>query len=95
MAMEGIPASAGMAESMLRALIRGDKTALLTQADRMLAFSAPAVDSAEEERMHLLSAVARSIQTKPDRLQSPHDDPGIQVCVDLLLHLAASGLRPA
>ena len=95
MTMEGIPASAGMAESMLRAWIRGDNTALLTEVDRTLAFSAPAADSGEEERMHLLSAVARCIQTKPDRLAASQDDPGLQVCVNLLLHLAASGLRPA
>jgi hypothetical protein len=94
MPTERIPASAGMAESMLRAWIRGDSAALLTEAGRTLAFSAPLLDSAEEERMHLLSAVARCIQTRPDPLQSSSDDPGIQVCVNLLLHLAASGVRP-
>lgn len=92
--MESIPVSAGMAEAMLRALIRGDTAALLLQADRMLASSSPADDSAEEERMHLLNAVAMCIRTRPDRLQAPQDDLGIQVCIDLLLHLAATGLRP-
>lgn len=75
---------------MLRAWICGDSARLQIELNRTLSFSSPVLDSAEEERLHLLGAVARRMQSMPDRLHCRDYDPGLQLCVDLLMHLTVS-----
>jgi hypothetical protein len=80
--------STSLAESLLRAWIIGDAEKVQNEIRRS-GYVEPDLDEGEEaERIQLLKAVAQRLQDCPDLFAPRSSDPGLDLCVDLLAHLA-------
>ena len=85
------PTSSYLAGSLLRAWVQSDLAALETELDkssRIFLSSALLNNEAEEERLELLQSVAGWMRACPNLLAANSEDPGLDLCVDLLVHLA-------
>ena len=82
-----------MAETLLHVWIGGDPVRLERELDRAESASVDSRDSEEGERLQLLKAVACRMRSCPDLFASRSADLGLDVCVDMLVHLA--GGNPA
>jgi hypothetical protein len=81
------PLSTRMAENLLRAWESGDSAQVERELQRSLSISTDSEDVCEEERRHLLFAVAMRLKTHPDVSKS--GDPVLDLCAKLLEHLAS------
>ena len=72
----------------MRAWVRADRNQLLTELDRSALASLCIQNEGEGERLELLQTVAARMRTCPTLLSSHSEDPGLDLCVDLLVHLA-------
>ena len=82
------PLSVSLAEALLRAWILGDPRKVSAELERSGIVEPDLEEGPEAERMQLLKAVARRMQTCPDLFAPPSTDPALDLCVDLLAHLA-------
>lgn len=82
------PLSASLAEALLSAWIMGDTRKVSAELERSGFVEADCDEGQEAERMQLLKAVAQRMQTCPDLYAPRSTDPGLDLCVDLLAHLA-------
>jgi hypothetical protein len=88
------PLSTSLAEALLRAWIVGDPNKVSAELERS-GFIEPEFEEGEEaERIQLLKAIAQRMQTCPDLFAPRSVDPGLDVCVDLLAHLAGHTAFP-
>ncbi len=84
------PLSVSLAEALLRAWILGDPRKVSAELERS-GFVEPDVDEGQEaERMQLLKAIAQRMRTCPDLFAPRSTDPALDLCVDLLAHLACN-----
>ena len=88
LAQQDTPLSTRLAEDLLRAWRSGNVVAVQAQLQRTLAVSTEAMDVGEEERRHLVQAVAARLCSHPD--VSKIDDPVLEVCAKLLGHLVSA-----
>lgn len=85
------PLSSSLAEALLGAWIIGDAKKVNVELLRSGFVDPDMVDESEEaERIQLLKAIAQRMQTCPDLFAPRSKDPGLDLCVDLLAHLAGS-----
>jgi hypothetical protein len=85
------PLSSSLAEALLRAWIIGDPKKVNLELLRSGFIEPEGMDEGEEaERIQLLKAIAHRMQTCPDLFAPRSKDPGLDLCVDLLAHLAGS-----
>ncbi len=82
------PLSISLAGALLSAWILGDARKVSAELDRSLFAESGALDGQEAERMQLIKAIAQRMQTCPDLFAAPSTDPALDLCVDLLAHLA-------
>jgi len=82
-------ASIELAGALLRAWVRGDRPALDAELERSSRTPPDLPDTGEMERLQMLGAIADRMRTCDDPFAAGYRDPGIGVCVNLLLHLAA------
>lgn len=88
------PLSTSLAEALLRAWIVGDPGKVSAELERS-GFVEPDIEEGEEaERIQLLKAIAQRMQTCPDLFAPRSTDPGLDLCVDLLAHLAGHTAFP-
>jgi hypothetical protein len=91
-ASSGTPDSAQLAESLLRAMERGDVTSLAAELDRVEGVwrHQAAFSSKNAEQLELLSAVAGELRQSVVRFQKQRSEhlEGVQVHLYLLRHLA-------
>ena len=88
------PLSTSLAEALLRAWIIGDAEKVHSELQRS-GFVEPDYEEGEEaERIQLLKAVAQRMQHCPDLFAPRATDPGLDLCVDLLAHLAGHTAYP-
>jgi hypothetical protein len=91
-AASGTPESAKLAESLLRAMERGDVTRLAAELDHVEGVwrHQAAFSSKNSEQLELLSAVAGELRQSVDRFQQQRSEhlEGIEVHLYLLRHLA-------
>lgn len=78
-----------LAEDLLKAWISGDPAKVNMELERSLSISVDSYDTSEEERRHLLKAVADRMRTCPDLLEPLASSSELDVCVSLLGHLVA------
>jgi hypothetical protein len=81
-----------LAEDLLRAWIAGDTARVHTELESSISIPVEDCDSAEEERRHLLKAVAGRMWACSDRLDAHNQSPDLELCMNLLGHLVS--LRP-
>lgn len=78
----------------MRAWIIGDRVRVGAELERS-EFVSPEMDEGEEgERIQLLKAIAHRMQTCPDLFAPRSTDPALDLCVDLLAHLAGQTRVP-
>jgi len=82
------PLSTSLAEALLRAWIAGDPRRIIAELERSSVAEPDIQEAQEAERIQLLKAIAQRMQTSPDLFAPPSTDPGLDLCVDLLAHLA-------
>ena len=83
-----------LAEALLRAWIIGDVEKVHVELRRS-GYAETELDEGEEaERIQLLKAVAQRMQSCPDLFAPRAADPGLDLCVDLLAHLAGQRKYP-
>jgi len=82
------PTISHLAGSLLRAWVRADRNQLLTELDKSALASLCIQNECEEERLELLQTIAARMRSCPSLLASRSEDPGLDLCVDLLVHLA-------
>jgi len=88
------PLSTSLAEALLRAWIIGDPDRVHQELVRT-GFLEPEIDDSEEaERIQLLKAIVQRMQNCPDLFAPRSTDPGLDLCVDLLAHLAGHTSQP-
>jgi hypothetical protein len=86
--------SVSLAEALLGAWILGDARKVSAELKRS-GFAEPEIEEGHEaERIQLLKAIAQRMQTCPDLFAPPSTDPALDLCVDLLAHLAGDTDRP-
>jgi hypothetical protein len=86
--------STSLAESLLRAWVIGDAEKVQVELRRS-EYLEPDFDEGEEaERIQLFKAVAQRMETCPDLFAPRSLDPGLDVCVELLAHLAGQRTYP-
>jgi hypothetical protein len=82
------PLSVSLAEALLRAWILGDPRKVSAELERS-GFVEPDIEEGQEaERIQLLKAIAQRMRTCPNLFAPPSTDPALDLCVDLLAHLA-------
>jgi hypothetical protein len=84
------PLSISLAGALLSAWILGDARKVTAELDRSLIAQPVIPDGQEAERMQLVKAIAQRMQTCPDLFAAPFTDPALDLCVDLLAHLAGN-----
>jgi hypothetical protein len=77
-----------LAGALLRAVAEGDRRAVALALDDSVRPSQDQSDTGEVERLQLLDAVARRLQTFETPFGTRAQDPGVLLCMDLLNHLA-------
>ncbi len=82
------PTISYLAGDLLRAWVFADPSQLQTELDRSSHASLCLQNEGEEERLELLQTVAARMRSCPCLLDTHPEDPGLDVCVDLLVHLA-------
>jgi hypothetical protein len=75
------------AENLLKAWLTGDAAKLDTELERSLMVPFEANDAGEEERRHLLQAVAKRMSQRPDLLEPWSQSPELGLYVRLLWHM--------
>jgi hypothetical protein len=78
-----------LAEDLLRAWVSGDAVDVNAQLEHSIAVPVESCDSSEEERRHMLKAVAGRMRKCPNLFASGRRDPVLEVCVRLLGHLVS------
>jgi hypothetical protein len=78
-----------LAEELLKAWLSGDAGKVNAELERSISVSVEAYDTGEEERRHLLKAVAERMRNCPSLLGRPSRDAALELCVHLLGHLVA------
>jgi hypothetical protein len=78
-----------LAGDLLRAWVSGDALKVNAQLDHSIAVPVEACDTSEEERRHMLKAVAGRMRSCPALFESGRPDPALEVCVRLLGHLVS------
>ena len=86
--------STSLAESLLRAWIIGDADRVHTELQRSGIVEPDYEEGEEAERIQLLKAVAQRMEHCPDLFAPRTADPGLDLCVDLLAHLAGQTAYP-
>ena len=86
-------ASVDLAEALLRAWIRGDRLELENEIHHASTAREPA-NGAEDEKLELLKSVAERMLLLPNLFASRDADPQLDLCLDLLVHLAACQATP-
>jgi len=81
------PTSIDLAAALLRAWMCGDLSRVRAELTRSLDCGA-CEDAAETERRLLLHAVSSRLQTCPDIFAPQRQDPALDLCINLLVHLA-------
>jgi hypothetical protein len=84
------PLSISLAGALLSAWILGDARKVSAELDRSLLTEPVILDGQEAERMQLVKAIAQRMRTCPDLFAAPSTDPALDLCVDLLAHLAGN-----
>jgi hypothetical protein len=80
--------SARQAEAILQAWQKGDQAQLESEMDAVSQLARSATDTNELERLEVLGCIANEIRKNP----RPAGDPGMEVCRELLRHLASISL---
>lgn len=88
------PLSVSLAEALLGAWILGDARKIGVELERNRFVEAELEEGEEAERIQLLKAIAERMQTCPDLFAPPSTDPALDLCVDLLAHLAGNTELP-
>lgn len=78
-----------LAEDLLRAWISGDMDKVSEELERSSSIPTGASDTGEQERRHLLRAVAERMRNCPDLLEEQGGNPVVELCVHLLGHLVS------
>jgi len=86
--------STSLAEALLRAWIIGDAEKVNVELRRSGYVETDFDEGEEAERIQLLKAVVQRMQTCPDLFAPRAADPGLDLCVDLLAHLAGQTAYP-
>jgi hypothetical protein len=84
------PLSVSLAEALLGAWILGDARRVSAELERSEVVEPDIEEGEEAERIQLLKAIAERMQTCPDVFAPPSTDPALDLCVDLLAHLAGN-----
>ena len=82
-----VPLSTRLAHDLLHAWTSGDSEQLELELRRSMEVPLQAYDQGEEERRHLLCAVAARMKAHPDRSKR---DPVTELCTRLLGHLVCA-----
>jgi hypothetical protein len=82
------PLSVSLAESLLGAWILGDARRVSAELERSEVLEPDIEEGEEAERIQLVKAIAQRMQTCPNLFAPPSTDPALDLCVDLLAHLA-------
>ena len=85
MAATQVTLSAQLAEDLLRAWTSGDRAQVQAELARSLAVPPDPDDICEEERRHLVQAVAERMRGSRDIFRN--GDPALKLCAHLLHHL--------
>ena len=88
------PLSTSLAEALLRAWIVGDAHKVSAELERSGYIESDLEEGEEAERIQLLKAIAQRMQNCPDLFAPRSTDPGLDLCVDLLAHLAGHTAFP-
>ncbi len=86
--------STSLAESLLRAWIIGDAERVHIELHRSGFVETDFDEGEEAERIQLLKAIAQRMRDCPDLFAPRSADPGLDICVDLLAHLAGHTAYP-
>lgn len=81
------PTSAELAAAVLRAWIGGNAARIEAELSRSLNLPFGITDAIEEEHRALLRAVARRMQDCTNLFAPRHQDPALDLCVNLLFHM--------
>ncbi|HMD70291.1 MAG TPA: hypothetical protein VKF41_03055 [Bryobacteraceae bacterium] len=84
------PLSVSLAEALLGAWILGDVRKVSAELERSEVVDPDLEEGEEAERIQLLKAIAQRMQTCPNLFAPPSTDPALDLCVDLLAHLAGN-----
>ena len=76
-----------LAENLLKAWLTGDAAKIHAELEQSVMVPFEASDAGEEERRHLLQAVAIRMKKCPDLLESWTQSPELDLCVRLLWHM--------
>lgn len=83
------PVAVHIAENLLHAWVRGDLDRLEVELDRTTESPFDEPDDEEMERLQLLKSIAARMKDCPNMFATRSTDPGLDLCVDLLAHLAS------
>ena len=90
---QSYPSLAGLlAEDLLKAWLTGDAVRLRTELERSATVPVEARDTGEQERRHLLQAVATRMRRCPNLFDPRSQTPELDLYAHLLWHMVASGL---
>ena len=78
-----------LAEDLLRAWVSGEATKVNAHLENSVSVPFEPFDTCEEERRHMLKAVAGRMRRCPDLFASREQDPVLEVCARLLGHLVS------
>lgn len=88
------PPAANVAETLLHTWIRRDPNRLQVELERTAQSALEQPDDEETEMLQLLKSIALRMKACPNMFASRSTDPGLDVCVDLLVHLVIRGDYP-
>ena len=77
-----------MADDLLRAWISGDAVKVDAEIHRSISIAVDARDTGEQERRHLLQAVAGRMRKRADLLRAWSESPELELYAQLLGHMA-------
>jgi hypothetical protein len=78
------------AEDLLRAWVSGEPAKVNAELEHSISLPFAPCDTGEEERRHMLQAVAGRMRRCPDLFASRSRDGVLEVCVRLLSHLVST-----
>lgn len=76
-----------LAEDLLKAWISGDEDRVHTELERSVSVPFDVYDTGEQERRHLLQAVANRMRKCPSLLEPPGQSPELDLYAHLLWHM--------